>query len=384
MDRGQPQVLAQLHPSRGRAGVRRRHQAPQAAWSPGADRAPVAQDAREFVEEDWWPRYAVPNLAADTRRRYLEIWGTHLLDRIGGYELREVTPLVVEDVRDEMTAAGVGAPTQRKAMMMLRGMLRRAVVHGLIPAYPVQLVAKPRQAPTRTPRPLSPASVEAIRGRLRPRDATIISLLAYAGLRPDEMMRAEWSDLAANTIHVQAHKTGRARDVDLLAPLSDDLRAWRLLSGRRAGLIVGRPTGGEWGREDWANWRSRVYRPAAEGAGVTGDLRPYRLRGRFVSLLLWEGRSLAYAADQAGHSIATLAKHYAGVIRELEEAPRVPAAQAIRDARDALRTHHQIEAAADQHKTPANRPMDDAGLEPVTSALSRSADPDREGQPTLW
>ncbi|MGA2930421.1 MAG: hypothetical protein ABSG43_31455, partial [Solirubrobacteraceae bacterium] len=38
--------------------------------------------------------------------------------------------------------------------------------------------------------------------------------------------------------------------------------------------------------------------------------------------------------EQAGHSIATLAKHYAGVIRELEDAPRVPAAQAIRNARE--------------------------------------------------
>jgi hypothetical protein len=76
-------------------------------------------------------------------------------------------------------------------------------------------------------------------------------------------------------------------------------------------------------------------------AGVTGDLRPYRLRGSFVSLLLWEGRSLAYVAEQAGHSIATLAKHYAGVIRELEDKPRVPADEAIRNARDAQRTQSE-------------------------------------------
>ena len=68
----------------------------------------------------------------------------------------------------------------------------------------------------------------------------------------------------------------------------------------------------------------------------TGDLRPYRLRGSFVSLLLWEGRSLAYVAEQAGHSIATLAKHYAGVIRELEDRPRKPAADAITDPRAAV------------------------------------------------
>ena len=47
------------------------------------------------------------------------------------------------------------------------------------------------------------------------------------------------------------------------------------------------------------------------GAGVTGDLRPYRLRGSFVSLLLWEGRCLLRC--RSGRAlVATLAKHYAG------------------------------------------------------------------------
>jgi hypothetical protein len=63
-------------------------------------------------------------------------------------------------------------------------------------------------------------------------------------------------------------------------------------------------------------------------------MHPYRLRGSFVSLLLWEGRSLTYVAEQAGHSVATLANHYAGVLRELEGQPKTSAADAIRGARD--------------------------------------------------
>ena len=64
------------------------------------------------------------------------------------------------------------------------------------------------------------------------------------------------------------------------------------------------------------------------------DERPYPLRGSFVSLLLWEGRSLTHVAEQAGHSVATLARHYAGTMRELENKPRIPAAEAIRQARE--------------------------------------------------
>src|SRR5437764_9619270 len=56
----------------------------------------------------------------------------------------------------------------------------------------------------------------------------------------------------------------------------------RALSARRYGaahacgrpgdreLVIPRPSGGPWTREDWANWRRRVWRPAAVEAGVTG------------------------------------------------------------------------------------------------------------------
>jgi hypothetical protein len=79
-----------------------------------------------------------------------------------------------------------------------------------------------------------------------------------------------------------------------------------------------------------------VYQPAARAAGVEGDMRVYRLRGSFASLLLWEGRSLTYVAEQAGHSVATLARHYAGVLDALEDQPRVRAAEAIRQARESV------------------------------------------------
>jgi integrase len=181
--------------------------------------------------------------------------------------------------------------------------------------------------------------------RDRQRDALIVSMLAYAGLRPIEDRGCIWGDLRGRTLHVFATKTGRARDVDLiaplaqdlaplaqdlaplaqdlaplaqdLAPLAQDLAEWRMACGRPhdSELIIPRPSGGAWTREDWANWRRRIWRPAAIEAGVTGDLRPYRLRGAFVSLLLWEGRSLTYVAEQAGHSVATLARHYAGAMR---------------------------------------------------------------------
>ena len=168
--------------------------------------------------------------------------------------------------------------------------------------------------PTQPPRPLAPEVIERIRVHMltawsspgrgagrsptelrwwRVRNATIVSLMAYAGLRPAEDRTAKWADLRGPTLHVVASKTGRARDVDLLLPLVDDLAEWRAVADQfeHNSLIVATTDGDEWKRHDWQNWRLRVYQPAAVAAGVTGDLRPYRLRASFVSLLLWEGRS---------------------------------------------------------------------------------------------
>ena len=58
-----------------------------------------------------------------------------------------------------------------------------------------------------------------------------------------------------------------------------------------------------------------------------------RSLGSFVSLLLWEGKSIAYVAEHAGHDVATLSTYYAGVLHDLEGGPWISAEEAIRQAR---------------------------------------------------
>jgi len=327
----------------------------------------------EFVQDDWWPRYAIPNLAPSTQDRYLQAWAHDIRPRVGGYPLREITPRIVEDLAEQLRRQGLSVASQRKSLLLLSAILKRAVVLGLIPANPVAVVQMPKAPPIIEPRPLSPATVERIRQIMlsprtrtvpmsapgkratrayeaavgspaeRQRNALIVSMMAYGGVRPIEDRSARWDDVRERTLHVYATKTKRARDVDLLSPLAQDLAEWRLACGRPAGeqLIIPRPSGGEWMKGDWDNWRSRVWRPAAIEAGVTGDMRPYRLRGSFISLLLWSGMDLVEVSQQAGNGVATLARHYAGVVADLKGQPRVPAAEAIRQAREVA--NHQLQ-----------------------------------------
>ena len=78
--------------------------------------------------------------------------------------------------------------------------MQRAVERGRIPANPVRSVRKPPQRREREVRPLSPASVEALRKQMGPRDAVLVSVLAYVRPRPAEALRLRWSDVGERSI----------------------------------------------------------------------------------------------------------------------------------------------------------------------------------------
>ncbi len=65
-------------------------------------------------------------------------------------------------------------------------------------------------------------------------------------------------------------------------------------------------------------------------------MRPYDLRGSFVSLLIHEGRTVVEVAEQAGHTAETCLRHYARIFRDAPR-DRLPAEVAIREARGELR-----------------------------------------------
>jgi integrase len=184
-------------------------------------------------------------------------------------------------------------------------------------------------------RPLPPSAVEALRAVLGHRDAVLVSLLAYAGVRPGEARALRWGHVYDRTLVVAAAKTRRRRSVRLLGPLREDLLEWRLASGRPAdeAPVIPRPSdGGVMSAKSFNVWRGSVFVPALAAAGLA-HARPYDLRHSFASLLLHEGRSVVYVAKQLGHSAALTLGTYGHVIDELEDQPQVPAEQAIRAAR---------------------------------------------------
>jgi integrase len=330
--------------------------------------------------EEWWHGYAAHNLTRQTLVTYSSLWNRHALPRLGHLELRAITPGVIARFRTDLEAAGVGAPTIRKTMSMLQAMFRRAVEEDRLKTNPVAQVRKPATPRSRAVQPLPPTAVEALRGHVMPaepaiaaRDATLLSVLAYAGLRPEEALALEWRHVRRDTLLIeQKNVDGRivigqkvigraARTVDLFAALRQDLAEYRLACGRPVdrALVFARADGEPWRDTDYRNWRRRVFQPAAAAAGlatldetrtsamVDGKRqrrlqtrykgpRPYDLRHSFASLLIHEGRlSVVEIAAQLGHSTETLLRTYAHVFAELRGQPKVPADTQIARARGA-------------------------------------------------
>ena len=104
-----------------------------------------------------------------------------------------------------MRRAGAGEQTVRTTLAVLQSVLAFALAEERVAENVVSRVRKPSQHVTREVPPIAPAQVEQIRtlltggftfdlGKRRvrrppdPASATIVSLLAYEGLRPEELL----------------------------------------------------------------------------------------------------------------------------------------------------------------------------------------------------
>jgi integrase len=302
---------------------------------PAGPSIPVADEPTGMTLAEFWPFWisdAGARLQPKTVKGYERLFRARLAGRFGSLALDSIKPRMVSQWRAELIDGGTGHEAVRTAMILLQAIFTVAIEWGEAQANPVSSVRKPRQGRRRVAQPIAPEGVEALRAALwRDEDdfsPTLISVLAYAGLRPGEALGLDVRHIRPNTILVEQavtdgelklQKTGRLyRTVDLLAPLAGDLARWisrRGLTDPEAALFV-RPDGGRWKKDDWDNWRNRRFFPAAKAVGL-GRPRPYDLRHSFSSLLIREQRaSIVDLAEQLGHASTMTLSTYGHVFAE--------------------------------------------------------------------
>jgi integrase len=299
-------------------------------------------------------------------------------------------------MRAEMAADGVGEQAILKTLTVLQSIFQRGVEWRHVDSNPVRAVRKPSQARIRVVRPLPPKTIEQMRAHLlstdRQSDATLIAVLAYAGLRPGEAIGLRWHDVRERTLLVErsvafgelkSTKTNSIRSVRLLEPLKRDLAAWRAHTDRSAetDLIFPAPNGSPWNADRARNWRHRAFADAATEAGVP-QARPYDLRHSYISLLIQQGATVVEVARQAGHAPTMTLSTYAHLFDEQDGADRRPAETQIQDARNAqaASTDEKVSVLCKRPKSPEAQKTENPaicgafkepsnGLEPLTPSL---------------
>ncbi len=240
----------------------------------------------DYVISTWAPAYG-SNLARKTQLHYESLLIKHVLPELGPLELRAITPETIARWQADRLACGYGRVAVRHAFDLLGSILQRALESGQVQTNPARAVRKAPRPRRPEVRPLPPATIERMRAASSPRDAALISVLAYAGLRPGEALALQWRDIREQTILVERAlslgeekdtKTAAHRTVRLLPPLAADLREWRLRSGRPADKAPVFPSaaGTLWSQAAYQSWRRRAFRRALDGAGhrARSPLRP--------------------------------------------------------------------------------------------------------------
>lgn len=306
--------------------------------------APVLSD---FIV-DWLAGRS--DLSEKTLRSYSQALDTHVLPYLGALKVHgsDLRPAVLAQWQRERLAAGSGPSIVKRARGVLSQVLDTAVLpFELLDSNPMASV-KPPKVPPSEPRFITAIEVERIRRWLIDQgdlgSATLVSVLAYVGVRPQDGLALEWGHIGERLRVIQKNvdgsilpgsKTGMGyrRQVNLPDPVRADLEGWRVASGGSTqGLIFPRSSDHQpWKETDYRNWRVRVFGKAGEAAGL-GNLNPYDLRHTCASLLAAAGWNHLEIAAQQGNSPETSVKVYQHLI-QVELGERRSIDEWITDAR---------------------------------------------------
>ena len=288
--------------------------------------------------DEWFATYS-QEWAITTVKQRGSICDKWIVPLIGHQPLASFTQRSVRRFRQDMIDAGASSNTINSVLAVLSAAFTAAAEQDLIDGNPVRGVRRLRTKKSAA-QALTPLEVEEYRHWMpTARDRVVVSLIAYAGLRPAEVCGLQWRQVTDHHIIVDQSaqdatlvptKTNRVRTVELCDALRDELDA--VGRGDPDDFVV---TGSRGGILSWKNWFRRVWVPAGQHVGYR--FRPYDLRHTFASLQIHSGKNVMQVAGELGHANPTMTLNvYGHVFSEAQVASRVTVDDAIRAARTEL------------------------------------------------
>ena len=213
----------------------------------------------------------------------------------------DVNALTPDDLKAffESQAAKLSARSHNNFLRTIKTFLRFAQNHGWL-SKEVDLLSRVEKRSER-PTPVeifTPAQVAALLKYASPDISPCLALSAFAGLRSEEVLRLDWSDVERRPgfIEVAAHKAKtQARRI---VPISDNLARWLAIAARK-------------GEHIWRHskaWFFEAMRTTAGAANITW--KQNALRHSWISYRLAEIQDVNRVALEAGNSPQMIFRHY--------------------------------------------------------------------------
>jgi integrase len=288
---------------------------------------PSSLTVNEYLNK-WLEAAARPRVSRRTADGYAGLLERYIRGPLGQRRLDKLQPLDIQQVYGDMQARGLSARVVRHAHSALHNALRQACKWGLIARNPSDLAELPKVL-HKERRVLSPdEAADFLKAAAVMPHGLIFEFALITGMRPEEYLALQWSDVDMTTGAVQIKralvrhkkswsfeetKTARSRrTIYLPAPLL------RKLAAHKRGQAAARlKLGAAWQAHDLVfcglegtplsipNLTYRYFRPILTKAKLP-RIRLYDLRHSCATLLLMAEENPKVVSERLGHSTIVL------------------------------------------------------------------------------
>ncbi len=204
----------------------------------------------------WWRIEKEGKTGFSSQTLYKLVLNNYIIPQLGNFLLQEIRPVHVQQLLNNVAAAGKSKELQNKIKFTLNAIFRYAVENGLIYGSPAQY-AKTQGKPSTRQALTTAQQEELLNACAGMAGELIIKLAFYLGLRRGEIIGLHWTDLdrKAQTIHIQRavefirnqphEKSTKTAAGDRILPVPDTL--WELLMAqeKKSMFIVPKRDGGQ-------------------------------------------------------------------------------------------------------------------------------------------
>jgi len=232
--------------------------------------------------------------------------------------------LNVQKVREFIRSQTCGNKRVNNILIPLRGMIKEAYEHELIPVNPMDIISN-LPIITREPLPFSTQEQRTILASFPDQLRNYLQFAIFTGLRTGELIALRWTDIdwAKGGVHVRRNFTNGVittpktaagvRSVDLFKPALQALEAQKEYTYENADRVFHNPhTNKPWSGDGavWKYWNPIMK--ALEKSHNISYREPYQTRHTYASMMLSAGEHPVWLARQLGHTDpSVLYKKYA-------------------------------------------------------------------------